>query len=99
MAKLQPVRGTHDLLSDDIRRHQHIIEQFRRIAERSGILDLFGGKPMLPGSGSAADMVDAGTWFVGTPEQVSDQILHQYQVTGGFGTLLQLGYDPLPKQG
>jgi histidyl-tRNA synthetase len=34
MAKLQPVRGTHDLLSDDIRRHQHIIEQFRRIAER-----------------------------------------------------------------
>jgi len=33
MAKLQPVRGTHDLLPADTRRHQHIISQFKEIAE------------------------------------------------------------------
>ncbi len=33
MAKLQPVRGTHDLLPADARRHQHIIAVFREIAE------------------------------------------------------------------
>ncbi len=66
---------------------------FRMIAERSGILDLFCGRSVPNGGGSAVDMVDVGTWFVGTPDQVCDQIVHQYQVTGGFGTLLQLGYD------
>ncbi len=29
MAKLQPVRGTHDLLPDDARRHRHVIETAR----------------------------------------------------------------------
>ena len=43
--------------------------------------------------GNAQDMIDAGTWFVGTPAQVTEQIIYQYRVTGGFGTLLQLGYD------
>ena len=33
MAKLQPVRGTHDLLPADARRHQYIIAIFREIAE------------------------------------------------------------------
>jgi len=71
---------------------------FRMIAERSKIIDLFLGDYKPKGNnagnaGSAVDMIDAGTWFVGTPEQVTDQIVHQYKVTGGFGTLLQLGYD------
>ncbi len=34
MAKLQPIRGTHDLLPDDSRRHRHVIEVFRDVAER-----------------------------------------------------------------
>ena len=38
-------------------------------------------------------MIDAGIWFVGTPAQVTEQIINQYKATGGFGTLLQLGYD------
>ena len=33
MAKLQPVRGTHDLLPADARQHQYIIAVFREIAE------------------------------------------------------------------
>lgn len=36
MAKLQPARGTHDLLPDDVRRHQHVIALFRTLAERYG---------------------------------------------------------------
>ena len=66
---------------------------FKMIAERSGIMELFCGAHAPKHGGNAADMVDGGTWFVGTPDQVCDQIVHQYQLTGGFGTLLQLGYD------
>ena len=66
---------------------------FRDIAERSRILDLFCGDYKPKNNGDAKDMIDAGTWFVGTPEQVTDQIVEQYKTTGGFGTLLQLGYD------
>ena len=36
MAKLQPVRGTHDLLSEDAARHRHVTEAFRAIAMRFG---------------------------------------------------------------
>lgn len=36
MAKLQPVRGTHDLLPEDSRRHRHIIETGRSVSERYG---------------------------------------------------------------
>lgn len=36
MAKLQPVRGTHDLLPDDARRHRHIVETGLAIAGRYG---------------------------------------------------------------
>ena len=34
MPTLRPVRGTHDLLPDDNRRHRRVIETFREIAER-----------------------------------------------------------------
>ncbi|MBI1182468.1 MAG: histidine--tRNA ligase [Alphaproteobacteria bacterium] len=36
MAKLQPVRGTRDLLPDEARRHHHVIDVFRDLAERYG---------------------------------------------------------------
>ena len=36
MAKLQPVRGTHDLLPEDARRHRHVTEAFRSVATRYG---------------------------------------------------------------
>ena len=69
-------------------------EHFRLIAEKMRILDLFCGSGIAAGSnGTAEDLVNCGTWFVGTPEQVTEQIVSQYHMTGGFGTLLQLGYD------
>jgi len=67
---------------------------FMLIAEKLGIIDLFrrAGAPA-DRAATAQYLVDTGTWFVGTPDQVADQIVEQYRITGGFGTLLQLGYD------
>jgi histidyl-tRNA synthetase len=36
LSSLQPVRGTHDLLPDEARRHRHVEETARLIAERYG---------------------------------------------------------------
>lgn len=40
MATLQPVRGTRDLLPDEMRRHRAVIERAREIAERYGYLEM-----------------------------------------------------------
>jgi histidyl-tRNA synthetase len=37
---LQPVRGTHDLLPDEMRRHRRIVEVAREAAERYGFLEI-----------------------------------------------------------
>ena len=36
MAKLQPVRGTHDLLPEEARRHRHIVETGLSVSGRYG---------------------------------------------------------------
>ena len=40
MAALQPVRGTHDLLPDDMRRHRRVIEAATVAAERYGYMEM-----------------------------------------------------------
>ncbi len=35
-AAIQPVRGTHDLIGDDLRRHRHVVDTARRVAETYG---------------------------------------------------------------
>lgn len=40
MASLQPVRGTHDILPDELRRHRHICETGLRVAERYGYREI-----------------------------------------------------------
>ena len=40
MASLQPVRGTHDLLAEDVRRHRRVIECARGLAERYGYQEI-----------------------------------------------------------
>jgi histidyl-tRNA synthetase len=37
---LQPVRGTHDLLPDELRRHRHVIDTSRIVAERYGYAEM-----------------------------------------------------------
>jgi histidyl-tRNA synthetase len=36
MTSLKPVRGTHDLMGEDARRHRHVVNTFRNRAERYG---------------------------------------------------------------
>ena len=40
MATLQPVRGTHDLLPEEMRRHRAVIERARAVAELYGYLEM-----------------------------------------------------------
>lgn len=40
MSSLQPVRGTHDLLPDAMRRHRAVVETARAIAERYGFQEM-----------------------------------------------------------
>ncbi len=40
MPSLQPVRGTHDLLPEDFRRHRHVIDTARGVAERYGFAEV-----------------------------------------------------------
>ncbi|RJF86305.1 histidine--tRNA ligase [Oleomonas cavernae] len=40
MAALQPVRGTHDLIGEDARRHAHIIGIFKAVAQRYGFQEI-----------------------------------------------------------
>ena len=40
MATLQPVRGTHDIVGTEARRHRHVVETARAIAQRYGMADI-----------------------------------------------------------
>jgi alkanesulfonate monooxygenase SsuD/methylene tetrahydromethanopterin reductase-like flavin-dependent oxidoreductase (luciferase family) len=42
---------------------------------------------------TAEYLVDTKVWAVGSPSTVADLIREQFQLSGGFGTLLQLGSD------
>jgi histidyl-tRNA synthetase len=40
LSALQPVRGTHDILPDEMRRHRRVIDTAREMAERYGYLEM-----------------------------------------------------------
>ena len=40
MSQLQPVRGTHDLLPDEMRRYRHVVDTARDAAECAGYLEI-----------------------------------------------------------
>jgi histidyl-tRNA synthetase len=40
LSALQPVRGTHDILPDEMRRHRRVIDTARDLAERYGYLEM-----------------------------------------------------------
>jgi histidyl-tRNA synthetase len=40
LSSLQPVRGTHDILPDEMRRHRRVIDTARAVAERYGYLEM-----------------------------------------------------------
>ena len=40
MPEFQPVRGTHDLLPEEFRRHRHVVDTARAVAERYGFAEI-----------------------------------------------------------
>ena len=48
------------------------------------------GEP-LPVDGTIEQYMDAGLFFVGTPDEVHDQLVRFHAETGGFGNLLMMG--------
>ena len=40
MRRIQPVRGTHDLAADEMRRHRHVVEHARTLAARYGFAEV-----------------------------------------------------------
>ena len=40
MTSLKPVRGTHDLMGEDARRHRYVVDAFRNLAGRYGFSEL-----------------------------------------------------------
>ena len=67
---------------------------FKPICEKLNSTDLFRPLGADQSVEVTADyLVDQGVWFVGDPASVAQQIREQFKVTGGFGTLLQLGSD------
>jgi alkanesulfonate monooxygenase SsuD/methylene tetrahydromethanopterin reductase-like flavin-dependent oxidoreductase (luciferase family) len=69
-------------------------DYFMIAMERIGIIDMFRRQDAPSDTpANAAYLVDHGTWFVGDPDSVTDQIVEQYELTKGFGTLLQIGFD------
>ena len=67
---------------------------FSVIAQRLGIEHMFrrDGAPE-DAPVDAGFLVDHGAWFVGDPDRVAAQIIEQHELTGGFGVLLQIGFD------
>jgi alkanesulfonate monooxygenase SsuD/methylene tetrahydromethanopterin reductase-like flavin-dependent oxidoreductase (luciferase family) len=58
------------------------------------MIDLYRRKGADPAAPVTVDyLIDNGVWMVGTPDSVAAQIKEQFEISGGFGTLLQLGLD------
>lgn len=67
---------------------------FKKIADKRKMTNMFrpfGADPV--GDVTPEYLVDNGVWFVGDPDRVAGQIRDLFEISGGFGVLLQLGMD------
>jgi alkanesulfonate monooxygenase SsuD/methylene tetrahydromethanopterin reductase-like flavin-dependent oxidoreductase (luciferase family) len=69
-------------------------EYFKPIAEKLNATHMFR-RPDADQSAelTAEHLVDTRAWAVGSPRTVADLIREQFELAGGFGTLLMLGSD------
>lgn len=69
-------------------------EYFKPIAEKLNATAMFRRPDADQNAQLTAEyLVDTKVWAVGSPSTVADLIREQFQLAGGFGTLLQLGSD------
>ena len=63
-------------------------------AAKPDMVDLFRRPGADPNAQVTAEyLVDNGVWYVGDPDSVAAQIREQFEQSGGFGTLVQVGMD------
>ena len=98
MSGLQPVRGTRDLLPDDMRRHRAVVETARAVAERYGYLEM--ATPVFEFTevfrrtlGETSDIVtkEMYTFTPGGPESEGEQITLRPEATAGIARALISG--------
>lgn len=80
MNKLQPIRGTHDLLPDAMRQHRHVVETARDVAGR------YGYDPM------ATPVFEATEVFARTLGETSDVVtkeMYTFETKGGDSITLR----------
>jgi alkanesulfonate monooxygenase SsuD/methylene tetrahydromethanopterin reductase-like flavin-dependent oxidoreductase (luciferase family) len=69
-------------------------EYFKPIAEKLNAAPMFRRPDADPSAELTAEyLVDTQVWAVGSPQTVAQLIREQYELAGGFGTLLVLGSD------
>jgi alkanesulfonate monooxygenase SsuD/methylene tetrahydromethanopterin reductase-like flavin-dependent oxidoreductase (luciferase family) len=64
------------------------------VFEKTGVLPYLQRRIGKPDTElNPTDLIDSGIWFVGTPDRVARQLKEQEEAFGGFGTVLQVGFD------
>jgi alkanesulfonate monooxygenase SsuD/methylene tetrahydromethanopterin reductase-like flavin-dependent oxidoreductase (luciferase family) len=64
------------------------------IFRKTGVMDFLQRRVGDPNANlKPADLIDRGIWCVGTPDRVTQRLQEQIDAYGGFGTLLQVGFD------
>src|SRR5665213_467422 len=64
------------------------------IFRKTGVMDFLQRRVGDPDANlTPADLIDRGIWCVGSPDRVTQKLQDQIDSYGGFGTLLQVGFD------
>ncbi|MYJ71627.1 MAG: histidine--tRNA ligase, partial [Rhodospirillaceae bacterium] len=80
MSKLQPIRGTHDLLPDAMRRHSHVVDTAAAVAGRYGY------------DAMATPVFEATEVFARTLGETSDVVtkeMYSFETKGGDSVTLR----------
>lgn len=80
MSKLQPIRGTHDLLPDDMRQHRHVVDTACEVAGRYGYDEM------------ATPVFEATDVFARTLGETSDVVtkeMYTFETKGGDSITLR----------
>lgn len=70
----------------------------RRILGSFGALVLYKVDPEMPDEALTAEYMVDNIWVVGSPDTVTEKLHTLYDDVGGFGTVLQIGYDWDPNE-
>ena len=80
MSSLQPVRGTHDILPEESRRHRHVVDIARRVSERYGYGEI---------STPIFEFTEVFARTLGETSDIVTKEMYTFQDRGGDGITLR----------